>query len=73
MKYKQHDYKAAINDINKAIELDPNLSNYYRNRGLCKWELGDEEGACSDISFARELGFDEAEDDDLEMYCQRFK
>ncbi|MBC8486419.1 MAG: tetratricopeptide repeat protein [Bacteroidetes bacterium] len=59
-KDKIGDYKGAILDYNKAIELYPEdkyaYNNYvYNNRGVCKYELGDYRGAILDCNKAIEL------------------
>jgi len=35
-KYELKDYKGAIQDYTKAIELNPNHANAYYNRGVAK-------------------------------------
>lgn len=49
------DYKDAVQDYNKAIELKPNYSFAYKNRGDLKIEIGDKFGAINDYSSAVEL------------------
>lgn len=49
------DYRGAIADFNKAIELDPNNVRAYVNRGLAKRSLGDSRGAIVDYNKAIEL------------------
>ena len=39
----------AIDDFNRAIELDPSIAWAYFNRGLVKVYLGDEAGAQKDF------------------------
>ncbi|HKI89395.1 MAG TPA: tetratricopeptide repeat protein [Draconibacterium sp.] len=51
------DMKGAVNDCNKAINLDPENKNAYFLRGLAEYELGEKEKACEDFSRAIELGF----------------
>ena len=51
-KYDSQDYKGAIADFTKAIELDPNDSEAYNNRGLSKADLQDYKGAIVDYSKA---------------------
>ncbi|HEX2975602.1 MAG TPA: tetratricopeptide repeat protein, partial [Bacteroidales bacterium] len=43
------DLKGAIEDYNKAIELEPDTS-YYFNRGMAKYGLEDYVGAISDFN-----------------------
>ena len=52
------DYKGALEDYSKAIELDPNDSHVYKKRGLSK--LNQKESACLDFNKAKELGNEEA-------------
>ncbi len=49
------DYTGAIDDLNKAIELDPSSFNYINNRGLYKTELGLFDEALVDINAAIKL------------------
>lgn len=53
--YKK-DYKGAIDDFTKAIELNPNYAGAYFYRGFCKSKSKDKEGACLDWKKAAELG-----------------
>jgi len=39
-------------DANKAIELDPNLAQAYKNRGAAHFYFGDNEGALADLNKA---------------------
>jgi len=50
-----HDYKGAIADFNKAIELEPKNSKVYCNRGNTKGDLKDFRGAILDYDTAIEL------------------
>ena len=50
------DYKGALNEYNTAIKKNPDDSLYYANRANVRFELGDEEGACSDYKKSSELG-----------------
>jgi tetratricopeptide (TPR) repeat protein/S1-C subfamily serine protease len=43
------DYKGAIADFDRAIKINPNLSNAYNGRGAVKLALGDNKGAISDF------------------------
>jgi tetratricopeptide (TPR) repeat protein len=49
------DYKGAILDHDKAIELNPNSNKAYNNRGIAKSDLKDYEGAILDYDKAIEL------------------
>ena len=50
------DYRGAILDFNKAIELNPKLASAYLGRGLAKILLGQKDDGCLDLSKAGELG-----------------
>jgi len=54
-KYDQQDYKGAILDYTKAIELNPKDSEAYYNRGTAKHKLQDYRGATQDYNKAIEL------------------
>jgi len=53
-KFESGDYKGAIADYSKAIELNPNFAAYH-NRGTAKHSLKDYKGAIADYSKAIEL------------------
>jgi tetratricopeptide (TPR) repeat protein len=44
-KYDLGDYRGAIQDYNKVMELNPNYAFAYLNRGVAKYALGDYKGA----------------------------
>lgn len=48
----------ALSDINKAIELNPNVAQYYYDRGDVKDKMNDLDGACKDWSVAKEKGYE---------------
>ena len=54
------DYKGAIADYTKAIELDPDYASAYYNRGNSKNSLKDYKGAIADYTKAIELKLDDA-------------
>jgi tetratricopeptide (TPR) repeat protein len=56
------DYRGAIQDFTKAIELDPTNANYYMSRGVAKIISQDKNGGCLDLSKSGELGFEMAYD-----------
>ena len=62
-------YTAAIQDYNKAIELYPDYTEAYVDRGVAKYNLGDKNGGCLDFSKAGELGYEDAYDR-IKLYCQ---
>ena len=49
------DYRGAIADYSKAIELNPNDAEAYSSRGVAKHHLEDYRGAIADYSKAIEL------------------
>ena len=55
MKVNAEDYKEAINDFDKAIQLNPNLAIFYSGRGAAKHGLGNSEGAIADFDTAIRL------------------
>ena len=54
-KFNLKDYQGAIEDYDKAIELDPNYAKAYNNRGAAKGNLGDNQGAIKDYDKAIEI------------------
>ena len=48
-------YRGAIQDYNKAIELNPNYADAYYSRGNAKGKLQDYRGAIQDFNKAIEL------------------
>ena len=56
VKLRLQDYKGAIADFTKAIELDPSyVKEAYYNRGLSKARLQDNRGAIADFTKAIEF------------------
>ena len=60
------DFKGAISDYSKAIELNPDNVDHYTRRGDSKYDLGDYKGAISDYSKAIEL-----DPDNVDHYNRR--
>ena len=54
-KIKLGDYRGAIADYNKAIELNPDDAAFYFNRGSATNKLGDYQGAIADYTKAIEI------------------
>ncbi len=54
-KYNLQDYRGAIQDFNKAIEINPQLAEAYLNRGNAKDDLQDYSGAIQDYNKAIEI------------------
>ena len=50
------DYRAALADYDKAIELNPAFAEAYFNRGLTRIFLGNNKQGIADLSKAGELG-----------------
>lgn len=48
--------KKALNYINKSVKYRPYETSSLLLRGLCRFELGDEKGACSDWNRINEIG-----------------
>ena len=59
----------AINDFNKAIEINPNLVEPYYNRGNTKIRIDQIDSGCLDLSKAGEMGYLDAYDL-IKKYCQ---
>ncbi|HGY5545329.1 MAG TPA: tetratricopeptide repeat protein, partial [Prochlorococcus sp.] len=55
-KGKSGDLQGAIADYSKAIEINPQYANAYKNRGIAKELVGDLKGACADWKEASSLG-----------------
>ncbi len=54
-KYNCQDYKGALEDYNKAIELKPDDADAYNNRGNSRSNLSDYKGAIEDYTRSIEL------------------
>ncbi|MEZ4937546.1 MAG: tetratricopeptide repeat protein [Crocinitomicaceae bacterium] len=55
-------FKDALSDLDIAIEIQPDFSKAYYNRGIAKEMMRDEEGACLDWEYAFFLGYVKAEE-----------
>ncbi len=67
-KYELEDYRGAIADYSKAIEINPNDADAYGNRGIAMIKLGQKDSGCLDLSKAGELGYFDAYDV-IKEYC----
>ncbi|WYL92809.1 MAG: tetratricopeptide repeat protein [Gloeotrichia echinulata IR180] len=52
---KLGDNKAAIEDFNQALQINPNSALTYYNRGFARADLGDKQGAIEDFQQAAKL------------------
>ena len=55
MKMRSHDKAGAIDDLTRAIELDPSFQLAFLLRGAVRRELGDEDGMIADYKRSQEL------------------
>jgi tetratricopeptide (TPR) repeat protein len=55
-KYELEDYRGAISDFTKAIEIRPQFAAAYNNRGNSKADLGDNRGAI--VDYTKGIEFD---------------
>lgn len=62
-------YTEAINDFNSTLKYRPNFNYAFFNRGIAKISLGDQQGGCSDLQQAYQLGFQQAAGA-LQQYCK---
>lgn len=53
--FKLYDYENALNDLNRAIELNNKYSDAYANRGAVYYALGQIQNAMNDYNIALEL------------------
>ena len=49
------DHGSAIQNLDRAIELNPKYANAYRNRGAARKAAGDAQGAAADLERAKRL------------------
>jgi tetratricopeptide (TPR) repeat protein len=67
VKYYEHeDYKNAIKEFSKLIELQPKNASAYNNRGMAKLDLEDYHGAIADFTKAIQINTKYAK-----AYCNR--
>ena len=59
-KFEKQDYRGAIADYTKRIELNSDYAEAYFNRGITKLILGQKDSECLDFSKAGELGYSKA-------------
>lgn len=59
-------YKSAIDDFSKAINLNSNIASFYLHRGFAKYNLYDNKGACQDVQKGKQVGFSNILNDDFE-------
>ncbi|MDD3969462.1 MAG: tetratricopeptide repeat protein, partial [Proteiniphilum sp.] len=52
----EKDYRAAIADYTKAIELEPQFAEAYFNRGISRLSIGETGAGLDDLRKAGELG-----------------
>ncbi len=64
------EYDQAISDFNTTLTLDATYRVAIFNRGTAKRLKGDQEGACIDYSYARNLGVEMANDQSVLEFCR---
>ena len=60
VKIESRDFKGAIADFGKAVEIEPKFAEAYYNRGLTYIFIKEKETGCLDLSKAGELGIQKA-------------
>jgi aminopeptidase N len=55
-KFEQQNYLGVVEDMNALLKVIPGFANGLYNRGIAKLNLGDNEGACTDLLLARAAG-----------------
>ncbi len=71
--YLDHDYDQALININKSIELDPSNSWAFKNRALVYIALGKNDKAMTDLYRAKELGYTEEFDNEVNELVEKTK
>ncbi len=66
MKFIKKEYKSAIAKFDRAIQLNPNIANFYYRRGLAMYNLGNYEEAIVDIK--RGIKLDRQRTEPVEAY-----
>ncbi|MBO5915320.1 MAG: tetratricopeptide repeat protein, partial [Bacteroidales bacterium] len=56
MRFMQKDYRSALEDYNRAIELNEDFAEAWYNRGVTRIYLGERNEGLRDLSRAGELG-----------------
>ncbi len=56
IKFNLNDYKGCIDDCDKALSINPNISNTYFLKGRAIYRLGNKEKACEYWSKAGDVG-----------------
>lgn len=58
---QKKDYKGALKDFNKALQINPNFTEAYCDRGVARFFLGDTKGAIDDWSQTLQIDPNHAE------------
>ncbi|MEW5861656.1 MAG: tetratricopeptide repeat protein [Cyanobacteriota bacterium] len=48
-------WQKAIEDYTQALDINPNFTEAYTNRGVARFDLGDTQGAIDDYTLALQL------------------
>ena len=64
------DYSGSINDLNKALSINPQLADAYQGRGIAQLLIGENDKACDD--FKKALSFNNKTLDLFKKYCNWF-
>jgi tetratricopeptide (TPR) repeat protein len=63
------DYKNAEADYTKVLDMDKTNAEAYFQRGICKTNLNDKEGACPDFKSAKALGYKFDNYEKVTVFC----